>query len=64
MRTIADIDILGDEPFQARVAQLSLAVIVAAVLAAVVLGLAVDGEKLDGTHFEIDVVPHALRVIC
>lgn len=24
----------------------------------------VDGEKLDGTHFEIDVVPHALRVIC
>ena len=24
----------------------------------------VDGEKLDGTHFEIAVVPHALRVIC
>lgn len=24
----------------------------------------VDGEKLVGTHFEIDVVPHALRVIC
>ena len=47
MRTIADIDILGNEPFQARVAQLSLVVIVAAVLAAVVLGLAVDGEKLD-----------------
>ena len=24
----------------------------------------VDGEKLTGTHFEIDVVPHALNVIC
>ena len=47
MRLIADIDILGNEPFQARVAQLSLAVIAATVLAAVVLGLAVDGEKLD-----------------
>ena len=47
MRTIADMDILGNEPFQARVTQLSLAVIAATVLAAVVLGLAVGGEKLD-----------------
>ena len=24
----------------------------------------VDGERLVGTHFEIDVIPHALRVVC
>ena len=24
----------------------------------------VDGERLQGTHFEIDVIPRALRVVC
>ena len=47
MRTIADIDILGNEPLQARVAQLSLAVIVVTALVAAFLGLAMGGEKLD-----------------
>lgn len=47
MRTIADIDILGNESLQARVAQLSLAVIVVTALVAALLGLAMGGEKLD-----------------
>ena len=47
MRTIADIDILGNEPLQARVAQLSLAVIVVTALVAAFLGLAMGGERLD-----------------
>ena len=47
MRTIADIDILGDESLQARVARLSLAIVVATVLVAVSLGFAMGGEKVD-----------------
>ena len=47
MRTIADIDILGNEPLQARVAQLSLAAIVATALVATSLALILGGEKLD-----------------
>ena len=47
MRTIADIDILDNEPLQARVARLSLAIVVATVLVAVSLGFAMGGEKID-----------------
>ena len=47
MRTIADIDILDNEPLQARVVRLSLVIIVATVLAAVFLAFALGGEKLD-----------------
>lgn len=48
MSVIADIDVLGDKAFQARVARLSLAVAGGAVLLAVVLGLSLGGESLDG----------------
>lgn len=47
MRTIADIDILGDETLQARVAWLSLAIVVVTVLAAGSLGFAMGGERVD-----------------
>ena len=47
MRTIADIDILGDEALQARVAWLSLAIVVVTVLAAGSLGFAMGGERVD-----------------
>lgn len=46
MRTIADIDILGDETLQARVAWLSLAIVVVTVLAAGSLGFAMGGERV------------------
>ena len=47
MRTIAYIDILGDETLQARVAWLSLAIVVVTVLAAGSLGFAMGGERVD-----------------
>ena len=47
MRTIADIDILGDETLQARVAWLSLAIVVVTVFAAGSLGFAMGGERVD-----------------
>ena len=47
MRVIADIDVLGDDAFQARIARLSLVLLGATVLLAALLGLARGGEKID-----------------
>ena len=47
MRTIADIDVLGDEALQRGIARLSLALLAVTVLLAVLLALALGGERLD-----------------
>ena len=47
MRTIANIDVLGNAALQARVARLSYVLAVVTVLLAVLLGLALGGEKID-----------------
>ena len=47
MRTIADIDVLGDETLRRGIARLSLALLAATALLAVLLALALGGERLD-----------------
>ncbi|MDO4427964.1 MAG: DUF3267 domain-containing protein [Atopobiaceae bacterium] len=47
MRTIADIDVLGDEALQRGIARLSLALLVVTALLAALLALALGGERLD-----------------
>lgn len=47
MREVADIDVLGDEPFQARVARLSLVIFLATAFVAALLFFALGGESFD-----------------
>ena len=47
MRTIADIDVLGDEALQRGIARLSLVLLAVTALLAALLALALGGERLD-----------------